>query len=218
MHVSNARRCDSGSIIAPTLFGAACVIAIAALAGCKSEDSSAPAANPVARAAASASAAAAEPTRRPAPAMPEALPAPSDVAAPPKDAEKTADGVYSKVLQPGVGSEHPQPGDIEYINYAAWRKDGVMFDRNGRKPYSINLNQVIPGWAEGLRLMVAGEKRRLWIPAKLAFGDTPRPSGYAEAFGDVVIDVELVKLDTTNRKVALAPAARAPSSIARKAE
>lgn len=151
-----------------------------------------------------------------APAMLPALPAPADVASPPVDAEKTASGLVTRVLQPGTGDVHPEPGDVEYVSYAGWRKDGVMFDRSGKHPYSINLNQVVRGWSEGLRLMVAGEKRRLWIPAALAFGDTPRPSGYADVYGDVVIDVELVKIDSRSRSVALAMLAtpQAPADVA----
>jgi FKBP-type peptidyl-prolyl cis-trans isomerase len=151
-----------------------------------------------------------------APALLPALPAPPDVASPPPNAEKSASGLVSVVLQPGTGTVHPEPGDVEYVSYAGWRKDGVMFDRSGKHPYSINLNQVVRGWTEGLKLMVAGEKRRLWIPAVLAFGDTPRPSGYAEVYGDVVIDVELVKIDSRSRSVALAMLAtpQAPADVA----
>src|SRR5579871_4586923 len=185
MQRSNARGSRSSSKIATSLtLAAASALALAASAGCKAEDSSAPSeVKPVAQA---------------------VTPAPPDVAAPPKDAVKTASGLYTKVLQPGTGPEHPQRFDIELINYAGWRKDGTMFDRSGgKKPYSINLAQVVPGWAEGLELMVAGEKRRLWIPAKLAFGDTPHPSGYAEVYGDIVVDVELVNIDTSKRAIAM---------------
>ena len=54
-----------------------------------------------------------------------------------------------------------------------------MFDSSYARgaPITLRLNQVIPGWTEGLALMVAGEKRRLWIPAALAYGDKPTRPG-----------------------------------------
>jgi FKBP-type peptidyl-prolyl cis-trans isomerase len=55
------------------------------------------------------------------------------------------------------------------------------------------VDQVIPGWTEGLQLMVVGEKRRFWIPADLAYGQHPRTLG-APA-GQLTFDVEL--LDVT---------------------
>jgi FKBP-type peptidyl-prolyl cis-trans isomerase len=51
---------------------------------------------------------------------------------------------------------------------------------------------VIPGWTEGLQLMVVGDKMRFWIPAKLAYGETPKRPG-APA-GDLVFDVELIAM------------------------
>ncbi len=49
------------------------------------------------------------------------------------------------------------------------------------------LNRVIPGWTEGLQLMVVGEKRRFWIPEDLAYkGQAGAPQG------TLVFDVELV--------------------------
>ena len=47
------------------------------------------------------------------------------------------------------------------------------------------------GWTEGVQLMVAGEKRRFWIPGKLAYGDNPPPGAPA---GMLVFDVELLKI------------------------
>lgn len=139
--------------------------------------------------------------------VPESVPAPPDVAAPPRDAQKTASGLVTKVLTPGTGTEHPRPGDTMKIQYVGWRKDGVMFDRSGTKPVEIGFVQVFPGWAEGLQLMVPGEKRRLWIPSALAYGDAPRPGVPS---GDVTMDVELLGVA---RPSGPSPAA-APSSIA----
>jgi peptidylprolyl isomerase len=50
---------------------------------------------------------------------------------------------------------------------------------------------VIPGWTEGVQLMVEGEKRRFWIPGKLAYGESPPPGAPA---GTLVFDVELIKI------------------------
>src|SRR6185295_15680654 len=124
-------------------------------------------------------------------AAPESIPAPPDVAAPPADAQLTASGLASKVLSPGSGTEHPVPSDLVKVHYTGWTTDGKMFDSSvarGR-PAVFPLDRVIAGWTEGLQLMVAGEKRRLWIPAKLAYEGKPdRPQGM------LVFDVELLEI------------------------
>ena len=83
--------------------------------------------------------------------------------------------------------------DKVIVNYSGWTKDGKMFDSSipRHEPASFGVSQVIPGWTEGLQLMVVGEKRRLWIPAKLAYGDHPMAGAPA---GDLVFDVELLDI------------------------
>src|SRR5690606_33563686 len=100
---------------------------------------------------------------------------PSDVAAAPEDAEKTASGLASKVLKKGEGKEHPKATSNVRVHYSGWTTDGKLFDSSVLRdePIVFPLNRVIPGWTEGVQLMVAGEKRRFWIPAKLAYGDNP---------------------------------------------
>jgi len=145
-------------------------------------------------------------------AVPSGLPAPPDVAAPPADAEKSTTGLASKLLSPGTGTEHPGVNDTVRVNYTGWTTDGKQFDSSvaptqpGKKPEPIQLQlgRVIPGWAEGLRMMVIGEKRRLWIPQELAYnGKRGAPPGM------LVFDVELLE-DTPGPKapddVAAAPA------------
>jgi peptidylprolyl isomerase len=132
-----------------------------------------------------------------APAAAAGLPAPPDVEAPPADAAKTASGLASKVLVPGTGTEHPGQNDSVKVNYTGWTTDGKMFDSSvaplqpGRRPepISLALGRVIPGWTEGLQLMVVGEKRRMWIPAELAYNGRPgAPPGM------LVFDVELLDI------------------------
>jgi peptidylprolyl isomerase len=141
-----------------------------------------------------------------------ALAAPADVAAPPADAQKTASGLASKVLTAGTGTKHPKPEDKVTVHYSGWTKEGVLFDSSVERGESISfpLNGVIPGWTEGVQLMVEGEKRRFWIPAELAYGERPRQPG-APA-GQLTFDVELLSIKEappppeTPKDVAKAPA------------
>ena len=116
---------------------------------------------------------------------------PADLAAPPDDVQRSAGGVAVKVLEAGTGTTHPGPDDRVTVNYTGWTTDGASFDSSltrGR-PASFSLGRVIPGWSEGLQLMVEGEKARMWIPAELAYADTPEaPQGM------LVFDVELLSI------------------------
>jgi peptidylprolyl isomerase len=116
---------------------------------------------------------------------------PTDLATPPASAKKTASGLVTNVLTPGTGKEHPGPDDKVSVNYSGWTKDGKMFDSSipRHEPASFGVSQVIKGWTEALQLMVEGEKRRVWIPAKLAYGERPMPGA---PVGDLVFDVELL--------------------------
>jgi len=118
---------------------------------------------------------------------------PEDVKAAPADAEKTASGIASRVLTKGTGTVHPKATDQVKVHYSGWTTDGELFDSSVVRDESIvfPLNQVIPGWTEGVQLMVVGEKRRLWIPGKLAYGDSPPPGAPA---GTLVFDVELLDI------------------------
>jgi peptidylprolyl isomerase len=144
----------------------------------------------------------------PAPAAPGAIPAPEDVAAPPADAKKTASGLAIKVLTPGKGKDKPKDGDRVSVHYSGWTKDGKMFDSSIPRgaPTTFGVNEVIPGWTEGLKLMTVGEKSRFWIPGKLAYGDRPQMGGAPS--GDLTFDVELldiVKPPATPEDVKAAP-------------
>jgi peptidylprolyl isomerase len=149
---------------------------------------------------------------------------PPDVAAPPADAKKTASGLAYKVLAAGTGTEHPRAWDKVTVNYSGWTTDGKMFDSSVTrgKPASFNLKQVVPGWTEGIPLMVKGEKTRFWIPKELAYDGKPgKPAGM------LVFDVELVDIEKlpepppppeTPKDVAAAPAdaSKTPSGLAYK--
>jgi len=125
-------------------------------------------------------------------AIPEPPKAPPDVKQPPKDATKLPSGLAYKILTKGSGSEHPTGTSRVTMHYTGWTRAGKMFDSSVMRgaPLSIGLGQVIPGWTQGVPLMVVGDKMRLWIPAALAYGaKPPRPTDPA---GDLVFDLELL--------------------------
>jgi peptidylprolyl isomerase len=124
--------------------------------------------------------------------MPAAPAAPSDCGAPPKDAVVSATGLCSKVIKPGTGTTHPKATSNVTVHYTGWTTDGKMFDSSVTRgePAEFPLNGVIAGWTEGVQLMVEGEKRRFWIPEKLAYqGQRGAPAGM------LVFDVELLGIE-----------------------
>jgi peptidylprolyl isomerase len=147
---------------------------------------------------------------------PTQIPAPPDVAAPPADAVKTASGLATKVIRPGTGSIHPTADDLVTVHYTGWTTDGKMFDSSVArgKPSPFRVKQVIAGFSEGIRLMVIGEKRRLWIPESLAYkGQAGKPAGM------LVFDVELIDVPSRPPAEVKAPPAdaqRTPSGLAYK--
>jgi FKBP-type peptidyl-prolyl cis-trans isomerase len=140
------------------------------------------------------------------------IPAPDDVAAAPADAEKTASGLASKILTPGKGTTHPAKTDLVTVNYSGWTTDGKNFDSSltGGKPVTFPLDKVIAGWTEGVQLMVAGEKRRFWIPEELAYkGKEGRPAGM------LVFDVELISFKAPPPKETSVDPTKAPDDVQR---
>lgn len=115
--------------------------------------------------------------------------APEDVVAAPSDAQLLPSGLAFKVLRPGKGTVKPARSNWVFVHYTGWTTDGKMFDSTllKRNPVLLRLTTVIPGWTEGLQLMVEGERRRFWIPQKLAYaGQSGMPAGM------LVFDIELM--------------------------
>src|SRR6266404_7009847 len=143
---------------------------------------------------------------------PKTVPVPEDVAAPPADAERTASGLVSKVLSAGKGETHPAKTDLVIVHYTGWTTDGKMFDSSlsRGKPATFPLDKVITGWTEGVQLMVAGEKRRFWIPEELAYkGKEGRPAGM------LVFDVELISFNPPVPKEISSDPTKAPDDVRR---
>jgi peptidylprolyl isomerase len=95
------------------------------------------------------------------------------------------------------------------VHYSGWTTDGKMFDSSvvrGR-PAVFPLNGVIPGWTEGVALMVQGERTRFWIPEAAAYAGAPgKPAGM------LVFDIELLSFAEPPAPGAAAPAGAAPAA------
>lgn len=118
-------------------------------------------------------------------------PTPPDVARPPANAQKTAKGVFYKVLKSGPGGPKPQPTDSVKVHYTGWTTNGRMFDSSVIKdePSTFGLQGVIKGWTDGIPLMSVGDRYRFWIPEELAYkGQPTRPQGM------LVFEVELLEI------------------------
>jgi FKBP-type peptidyl-prolyl cis-trans isomerase len=123
--------------------------------------------------------------------LPEPPAVPKDVAEPPKNAKKTESGLAYRVLKRGKGKQHPTADSRVEVHYTGWTTDGKMFDSSVTRgaPITFGLKEVIPGWTEGVQLMVEGEQTRFWIPEELAYKGRPgAPQGM------LVFDVELIKI------------------------
>jgi len=109
--------------------------------------------------------------------------------------QATASGLQFKVLEAGTGSVHPTATDRVKVHYHGTLIDGTVFDSSVDRgePISFGLTQVIPGWTEGLQLMVEGEKTRLFIPGKLGYGN--RAAGKIEPGSTLIFDVELIGIN-----------------------
>ena len=81
-----------------------------------------------------------------------------------------------KYLDEKVGSgETPDNGAVVEVAYTGWiETTGKEFDSSvGRAPiaFAVGTGKVIPGWDQGIATMKVGGKRRLSIPAELAYGE-----------------------------------------------
>jgi FKBP-type peptidyl-prolyl cis-trans isomerase FkpA len=110
--------------------------------------------------------------------------------------EKRPSGLYVKDLTVGTGNEAPTSGRSIVVHYTGWLPNGIKFDssrdRNSTFTFAIGKGEVIKGWDEGVPGMKTGGKRKLVIPANLAYGSTDR--GNIPANSVLVFDVELISV------------------------
>jgi|GEM_PF-81566 len=105
------------------------------------------------------------------------------------------DGLQYKVLVQGKGAK-PKATDTVTVNYEGTTIDGKVFDSSYQRgtPISFPLNQVIPGWTEGVQLMTVGSTYMFYIPSNLAYGNQQVGPNIA-ANSTLIFKVELIKIN-----------------------
>lgn len=114
----------------------------------------------------------------------------------------TASGLQLEVLQEGTGAQ-PKASDTVTVHYRGTLLDGTVFDNSWERnePASFRLDQVIPGWTEGLQLVKVGSKVKLFLPPSLAYG----ASGAGADIGPnaaLIFEVELLAIEAAEEAAA----------------
>lgn len=102
---------------------------------------------------------------------------------------ETASGLQYKILTPGQGEAKPTDQDVALVNYEGRLIDGTSFDKSA-EPTPMPIAGVVPGFAEGLKLMPKGAKYRFWIKPALGYGS--EANGPIPANSVLVFDVEML--------------------------
>lgn len=90
-------------------------------------------------------------------------------------------------------------GALITTQYTGWLENGTEFDSSWRrgKPFQcvIGTGRVIKGWDQGLMGMKVGGKRKLFVPAHLAYGER-KVGEYIEPNSNLIFEIELLEVLT----------------------
>ena len=108
----------------------------------------------------------------------------------------TKSGLAYKVINKGSGTTHPTAESTVTVHYIGKLVDGTIFDSSVDRgePTTFPLNRVIPGWTEGVQLMVVGDKWTFIIPSDLAYGEKGVPQAGITPNATLIFEVELLEI------------------------
>ena len=105
----------------------------------------------------------------------------------------TASGLQYQILTPAEGPK-PRAVDSVKVHYTGYLINGTKFDSSidRGQPITFPLNQVIPGWTEGVQLMSVGSKYKFFVPYTLGYGEQGAGNGQIPGFSTLIFEVELL--------------------------
>ena len=126
--------------------------------------------------------------------------APKAPAGPPAACKlKTASGLGYTIVRPGKGAA-PVDGNKVAVKYRGLlATNGKEFDKSDNATFGVG--DVIPGFAEGLKLTRVGGQTRICIPAALGYG--ARATGPIPANSDLVFEIELLDIKGPTKPLAV---------------
>lgn len=103
-------------------------------------------------------------------------------------------GVVYEVLATGTGKTSPMPGNVVTVYYKGSLINGKTFDDNTSQGYpdAFRLTDLIVGWQIALKEMKAGDKWRIYIPAKYGYGS--RGTSGIPKNSTLIFEIELVSV------------------------
>lgn len=109
--------------------------------------------------------------------------------------KETESGLQYMIITEGKG-EKPEADSVVSVHYEGTLLNGEVFDSSYKrnKPATFQLDQVIPGWTEGVQLMNQGAKYKFFIPSELAYGDR-QVGGVITPGSTLIFEVELLEID-----------------------
>ena len=112
-------------------------------------------------------------------------------------AEKTPDGLFYTIVNPGVGNDTIGLEDQVVIHYVARRLDGVVYDSTATNVDTLGttfiLNNGIEGWQKGIPLIQTGGRIRLLVPSVLAYQNRVVDTSLV-ANSNLDFDIRLIKV------------------------
>lgn len=104
----------------------------------------------------------------------------------------TASGLQYQIIKQAEGAQ-PNATDIVKVHYKGTLLNGEVFDSSyeRKEPIDFPLNQVVPGWSEGVGLMKVGSKYKFWIPSNLAYAEAGSPPAIGPN-ATLIFEVELL--------------------------
>ncbi len=108
------------------------------------------------------------------------------------NAQESPSGLYYVINEPGTGVQPTTTSNVT-VAYKGYFKDGVVFDESTEQGIAFGLQQVIPGWTEGITYFKEGGSGILLIPSHLAYGNSGRGSIPGGAV--LIFDINLISVN-----------------------